>query len=316
MNWLQLLDDHRIHYVTSGPNTKRGEISIQCPFCGADDPSQHMGINLEAEAWGCHRNQAHRGKKPHRLIRAILGCSSTQVDLIIKQYGAADPDTLESAILALTGENEPPVKPAGALKLPPEAQPIPHQGRFYDYIRSRGFDKAGPFAAYYNLKCATTGRWKDRIIIPVMNETGSLLAWTARAIMRPVSAPRYLSSSNEIKETIYNLPNLLGGEILFVTEGPFDALKVDWYGWPEEEANATAVFGTSITMSQISLLKNISKQYKRVVILLDPDAVESSFHLSEWLPTAVMGQLPLSVKDPGDLNKQQVKDLVKQYKNN
>jgi hypothetical protein len=33
-----------IAVVTSGPNTKKGEISINCPFC-KDDLSFHMGVD-------------------------------------------------------------------------------------------------------------------------------------------------------------------------------------------------------------------------------------------------------------------------------
>ena len=32
MDWVRLLEDSRIEYVTRGPNTKRGEVSVRCPF--------------------------------------------------------------------------------------------------------------------------------------------------------------------------------------------------------------------------------------------------------------------------------------------
>jgi hypothetical protein len=32
MDWVKLLEDSNIEYVTRGPNTKRGEVSTRCPF--------------------------------------------------------------------------------------------------------------------------------------------------------------------------------------------------------------------------------------------------------------------------------------------
>jgi hypothetical protein len=309
MDWVKLLDDNHIHYVTRGPNTKRGEVSIKCPWCGSDDPSEHLGINLATENWGCHRNQSHRGKGAKRLIQALLGCSASHATLVISQYDRADPEALETPLFT---ENEPPVKVTGALKLPPEARDIPPQGRFYDYIRSRGYEVPLDLCRTYNLKCASVGRWKDRIIIPIYTHGETLVAWTARAIGRPVSSPRYLSTGSEIKENIFNLQQLTGGNVLFITEGPFDAMKVAYYGHVNGY-DATAVFGTSITPNQISMLKQVSKKYTRTVILLDPDAVEATFYLSEWLPGASIGNLPEGVADPGDLSKSQVIDLIKSY---
>lgn len=311
MDWIGLLEENRIPYVTFGPNTKKGEVSVKCPWCGVDDPSEHLGIKLEGEAWGCHRNQIHRGKSPVRLLQALLGCSFSQAKLIVAQYDAADPDTLEQAIAALTEQKEPPVKATEALKLPPEAHALQPKSRFYKYLLNRGFDDPIAVATVYGLRGCTTGRWKDRILIPIY-QGGKLVAWTARALQNPVNAPRYLSTSNAIKSTVFQEDELKRGRVLFITEGPFDAMKVDYYGY-DSGASATAVFGTSITIDQIIILSRVSKNFKRTVILLDPDAVESTFNLSDWLPNAIIGHLPDGVKDPGDLTEDQVKNLLKEY---
>src|ERR1700744_5146204 len=104
MEWVRFLDENNIHYVTRGPNTKRGEVSIRCPMCEDDDPSEHLGINLESSNWGCHRDASHRGKSARHLIKSILGCSSTQAGLVVKQYSHSDPDSLEAALTALEAD--------------------------------------------------------------------------------------------------------------------------------------------------------------------------------------------------------------------
>lgn len=308
MDWVALFTDNNIEFVSRGPNTRKGEISIRCPICGDDDPSQHLGIALDKEAWGCHRNQQHRGKDPKRLIQALLNCSSAQAALVVAQYNQADPDSLP------TLENAPaaPVGPTEALKLLPEFKPIPEKGRFYNYLKNRGFDDPLELTTFYNVRCCTTGRWKDRIIIPVYHDD-KLVAWTGRALQNPVMAPRYLSTSEAIKQTIWQSEDAeAGGKILFITEGPFDALKVDYYG-AAYEASAVAVFGTSITPDQIAILSELSRKFVKTVILLDTDAVEAAFALSDWLNGAIIGTLPEGIKDPGQLTSSQINKLLTQF---
>lgn len=307
MDWIQLLEDNHVPYVTRGPNTRKGEVSVKCPWCAEDDPSEHLGIALEREVWGCHRNAEHRGKSPLKLIQALLGCSHTQAKLVIAQYGASDPE----ALIGFETPEQAPVKPPEALKLPTEFKGIPAAGRFWDYLKNRGFDVPQLVAETYDLKCCTSGRWKDRIIIPVY-QNNTLVAWTARALTNPVLAPRYLSTSEVIKTVVFNSDNLKGGSLLFITEGPFDAMKVDYCGY-KRHASATAVFGTSITMDQISILRGIMPRYEKVILLLDADATETTFNMTDWLPGAIIGSLPDGAKDPGQLSKAQVNTLISQF---
>lgn len=311
MDWTALLEDHNIHYVSRGPNTRRGEVSVKCPWCGDDDPSEHLGISLEREAWGCHRDAQHRGKNPHRLIQALLGCSLAQAKLVVAQYGAADPEALDTVL----SSPEAAKAVTGPIEMPDEFASITAEGptkRFYWYLIYRGFPEPEELIERYQLKCCTTGRWKDRIIIPVYRN-GELLAWTGRALQNPITAPRYLSTSEAIKTVIFNEDALAkGGEILFVTEGPFDAIKVDFYGH-KSGALATATFGTSITPDQIKAIRNAQKGFEKTVLLFDADAIETAFNIIEWLPKAIIGTLPDRVSDPGDLSQSQVKALIASY---
>lgn len=313
VNWTEFLTDNHIPYVTRGPNTKRGEVSVRCPWCGDEDPSEHLGINLTTDMWGCHRNAAHRGKSPTYLIKGLLGCSQAQARLVVDQYGAADPETLDQAIAAFSERPESAVAPAEALKMPPEFRVLTENGsglRFYNYLRNRGFSRPDKVGHIYRLRYCTTGRWKDRIIFP-LHQRGKLVAWTGRAITASKLAPRYLSTSNAIKTTIFNEDEIfLGGKVLFITEGPLDAIKVDYFGH-KYGGHATCTFGTSITIDQIGLIKQASKNYKRTVLLFDPEAIEAAFDVLEWLPKLIMGRVPAGAEDPGDMSGSQVVDLVK-----
>lgn len=317
MDWQRFLEENNIHFVTRGPNTKRGEMSIHCPLCGNDDPSEHLGISPVNGNWGCLRDPSHRGKSPRTLVKLILGCSSIQAGLIVKQYSHSDPDTLEAALMSLGAGKH------GVLLRELEAQnhakhldvkqqfnaftkmkPRGITKRFYQYMVSRGLGDPKEIIDYYDLRCALTGQYKDRIIIPVRH-SGELLGWTSRAIAKTITAPRYLASSEDVKTTLFNYDELLknGGERLFVVEGPFDAIRVDSYGLHKENHvpfRATCTFGTSVAISQIVLLRALVKKFDETWVLFDKGAEGPAANLSDWIG-AKLASLPSSVKDPGEL---------------
>lgn len=314
MDWIQLFDDNNVDYVTKGPNTKRGEVSIQCPYCGDDDPSHHLGVSLTVERWGCHRSADHRGRSPVRLIAVVLGCSYTRAKLLERQYSRPDPDNLASALEALEGSEAPAPAKAPPLTLPANFQRIESVGptsRFYHYITSRGFERFATPSVIdrYALRCATTGRYKDRIIFSFY-ERSRLMGWTGRAISAPEWAPRYLSSGPEIKETVfnYNAIRLHNPQyVLCVCEGPFDALKLDFYG-RKHNLRATCIFGTSMTMDQIWILNRLARNYKHTYVLMDPEAIEASFGAKDWLThrNVSVAHLLQGIEDPGAMTKDQV----------
>src|ERR1700757_1603417 len=164
MDWLRFLDENNIHYVTRGPNTKRGEVSIQCPMCGEDDPSEHCGINLTTGKWGCHRDASHRGKASRTLVKAILGCSSSQAGYIVKQYSQADPDTLDAALAVLEADKNGAIehdddlqKQAARQKLGPQfrdfnkIKPRGITARFFKYLVDRGYENPQDLIEKYDL---------------------------------------------------------------------------------------------------------------------------------------------------------------------
>lgn len=325
MDWIALFDNNSVDYVTRGPNTKRGEVSIRCPYCGEDDPSHHLGVSLTAERWGCHRSADHRGRSPARLIAAVLGCTFQQAKNIEKQYSRPDPDNLASALEALGVTETPPIIKKQPLTLPDQFRYISLGGtrstsRFWQYIADRGFhgNDPGRVCSRYRLRCAVTGRYKDRIIFPFYHDK-ELVGWTGRAISNPQNAPRYLSSGPEIKETVFNYDSLRWGgrnQILVIAEGPFDALKLDYYGHHDGDADmrATCIFGTSMTLDQIWILNKLSRNYKHTYVLLDPDAIEASFAAKDWLTqrNISVAQVPDGIEDPGAMTPKEVFDFAKQ----
>lgn len=317
MDWVQFLEEYSIPYTTRGPNTKKGEVSVKCPFCGEADPSQHLGISLTRERWGCLRDGQHRGRLAHTLIQALLGCSWGQAKLIAGQHSVVDPDGLDDPLPAFGLTSEAPRASIRPLDAPPShaIAPTGLTTRFWRYIEGRGFDspQVKTVIRQYGLTACLIGRFKDRVIIPFYQQ-GELIGWTGRALVNPILAPRYLSSGEAVKRTVFNEDELqLGGDTLIVCEGPFDAIKLDFFGLPQG-IRATCAFGISFTTDQLYILSMLRKKFKRLVILMDQEAIGPAFDAADWLcgPNVTIGSLPEGTKDPGEMSRIAVKQLLKE----
>ena len=80
------------------------------------------------------------GRKPYSLVAALLGCSFSQARLLVAQFSAADPSTLDEALTALgaAAPQQAIAKPEG---LPPDFKPIKPTGltgRFWRYLEGLG----------------------------------------------------------------------------------------------------------------------------------------------------------------------------------
>lgn len=326
-NWVQFLDSNHIHYVTSGPNVSRGHIATHCPFCGNQDPSQHMSLNTKHGGWNCWRNDNHSGKSPVYLVQALLSCSRERAQSIVGE-GVFIPDDFLGAVREL-------VAPAQStaqrqVTLPPEFKPFgtgaPSARRFEKYLRGREFtqkqiDRMTP---RYGLRYCTSGRFKGRIIFPVTFE-GELMTYTGRSVY-PDEELRYktLSYDPELEEKpavgpisdyllFYDklLANKNDCDVLIYCEGPFDALKVNVIGRPHGIC-ATCFFTSSPSQGQIDLAGDLIPIYKRRYLMLDAGTFATALRTQIDMSTLVhrVLTLPKHIKDPGLLTEQSLLDIV------
>ena len=325
---IKFLDGHNIPHREDGPSCVRGNTVLKCPWCGDDDPSQHLSIHLQKGYWNCWRNPSHRGRKPHRLIMRLVGCDyEAAEDLIAGGRGLSGFDVLAQAFRhPQAGAKS---VPNGSLRLPAQFRSVTPSGRgrpYVGYLRGRGFAEQDVerLSSEYDLRFSTEGFWHNRIIFPLMFE-GELVCWTGRTI-NPNERLRYLSlserlnpdhnptpASRSIKQLIWNYDELIleGADVLAVVEGPFDALKVDFYG-KAKSIRASCLFGTGITPEQKLLLADVRQRCDRLVIIPDAGALSNGMRLlSElsYLKPRLM-PLPPGVGDPGELSQAQVRALA------
>lgn len=325
-------DRQNIHYITRGKNVKKGNINIRCPFC-ADDPSEHMGVNTTNLWWGCWRDGTHRGKSPIRLIMKLTGMPRNEVRALLGLNRDTDLtfdstsgnlDDLDLDNLFGEKDSKSVKEEKKTLVFPNEIKPLKEgklTQRFYDYIENRGFkaDDVKRVIRAYGLRYALTGDFTHRLVFPVtMN--GQLIAWTGRAVGN--SDLRYLSTT--VDQSVINIYDSLINfdaikekrpAVLFVTEGPLDFAKVDFYG-REYNCMATCIFTKVMSELQIAYLKELDPYVGKMILLLDPEEVYDSLKLESelrYFNNFSVGELPDGAEDPGALSPRQVIKLCKKY---
>lgn len=314
-DWLNFLDSYHIKYVTKGANVAKGNVSVHCPMCGSDDPSEHMTINLDGKGWRCYRNDAHRGKRPARLVQQLLGIPLHQAMSIVGQ-SVFIPEDFIGAVMA---KLRPTAKAAlPEVKQPKDFKPLTdknHSARmFVNYMLDRGFTRGeiNRMHQYHGLCYAIAGEQRGRIIFPV-EYGGKLQSWTGRTVYPDVEL-RYKSLSPDpeqsdnpatgpISDFLLWYDQLLdGGDVLVLNEGPFDALKVRTLG-RSHRIYATCCFTATPSESQIEMLHDVAPLFKRRVLLLDRGTLAATLKVSTALGSLRFEalSLPRRLKDPGEL---------------
>lgn len=307
LDWPQFLRSHRIDFVEHGPSTSKGNLYVDCPYCGPTFKGYPLlGISLKGRGWGCWRNKNHRGKSPVRLVAALLNISITRAAELLNLRSAPleSDDTIGDRVREMVnGKPEASATQATVLTLPKEFKPIraDRQGQiFLDYLKNErhyATDQALSISARYDLRFAMKGPFAYRIIMPIYDREERLVTWTGRTIS-PIKEPRYKTLSTKsddedndqplalspITDHIFKEPDLPeSGDLLLVTEGPFDAIRLDYAGsfLKRRTVAATCIFGKVIHDSQIDKLADLD--YRRKLLLLDSDAKLDSYRVIEAL---------------------------------
>lgn len=340
-DWRSFFDEHRIKYVERGANVSRGEINIRCPFCGSADPSHHMGLNLETGWWSCWRNRSqHSGKSPLRLIMKLLGVPYGQArELAGLGDDYVDPEGFDAMAARIMGriktDGPVPVAERRFLTLH-EFEPITDRirtRRHWNYLySSRGFNETrngiedvDRLCRQYSLRAGTqsNGPFADRIILPYFFEQ-ELVTWTGRALGHSTRRYRDLEVDLSLmapKETLYNHDCINdGGKVLVVQEGPFDALKVDFYG-RSLGMRSVALSTNSISEEQAFLLKHAEQSFDLILVAMDAKGdfgVVDSMRMKQQL--GFIGKLkattvPFGADDGGAMTPIQVRRWANQFIN-
>lgn len=302
-----LLSTYNIQFREAGENVGRDNININCPFCAGADPSFHMGLSTVGKGYACWRDPAHRGKNLNRVFK-ILGLPIVSTDYFFAPN--VFDDIAGGTFFNKTAVSKPYIK--NITKLPEHFLPIGDRletKNHRNYLATRGFDNPRLVCGTYDLLFSREPKWADRIVLPIyINDE---VTWTGRTIL-PGVVPRYRSAAGgearNIKDCLFNYNELVhtSGAALVIVEGPFDALKLDYYGAPS--VRATCLFGMVASETQLALLNNMLGNFDSIYIALDRGEVAGAVKLMKQLPFCQILQLP--TKDFGEMLSDNIQSYI------
>ena len=148
----------------------------------------------------------------------------------------------------------------------------------HPYLRRRGIEEWT--AAEFGVGLyAGPGLLSGRVVIPIHDERGRLVAYCGRSL--DGSEPRYKFPAGFRKSLVlFNLHRALaaGGDEVILVEGFFGAIWLYQSGYPQ----TVALMGTTMSAAQKELL---SRHFGRVLLLLDGDA--AGCQASVWIAAAL-----------------------------
>lgn len=325
INWPQFLTSKGIHYVMSGPNTARNNISIKCPYC--TDPSEHLGISLEGKGWSCWRCHNHGGAT--KLIQKLLHCDWEEAQRIagVKTIITVSDATFKSYVRGMMTK-EAPKQNQRTLKFPPEITTarLAHQILYLKNKRNYTTEEAHDIIRLYTPRLSLAGPFQYRFIFPIYDKDKNLLTWTGRAIGNSTLRYKDLSENPEkakaeglpqalksIKKCLWNYHELAHTHYdkLIICEGPFDCLKLDYYG-RSRNVRSTCLFGKRISDEQISLLGGLRPLCNSLYITLDADSATDMARIVAQLAhlNCEVKRLPKGIADPANMTKEQIEEWL------
>jgi DNA primase len=233
-------------------------------------------VNTDKNAWACHSDSC-AGARSGRIGGNVLDFVATMENCSIRHAALR----LQEWFIVTT---EPPKGPAPAhpqdvrstTGIPCASDSVTGEmGNRPLPFTLKGIDYSHPYLGDRGITEETAkhfgvgffpgkGCMEGRIVIPIHNEDGILVAYAARALAQ--SAPKYQFPVLFRKSLVlFNLHRAIthGGTVI-VVEGFFDCLKVHQAGLP----GVVALMGCSLSSHQEQLLQ---RHFREVILLLDGD---------------------------------------------
>jgi DNA primase len=248
-----LLRRYQVKLRRSGPDQYRG----CCPI--------HGGQGQDA----FHAN----------LTRNLFHCFSCGAGGSVLDFVAAmERCSLREAALKLTSQPAAPMQALAATPTTTAKQRATRKSNVSTPLgfTLRGIDSSHPYLASRGIHQATAehfgigwyrgpGIFSGRLVIPIHNDRGELVAYCGRAL--DASPPRYRFPSGFAKsEVLFNLHRAAaaGHQSAVVVEGFFDCLKLHQAGMPA----VVALMGAALYESQ---QRTLLQHFKHVILMLDGD---------------------------------------------
>lgn len=294
-----------------------GYVYIVCPFHDDKNPSLSIStVTGYFRCWGCGAHGRFA-----RLLATIDGVSEEEAEQSIQDsFPALEAYHSVNRLQERTPTRTKPFSVASFCSLFPSAWESSDALR---YLEARGIHSRS--VDFFGLRWGDRGRYRNRLIVPIVDTEGKLVTYAARSIV--LGAFPKTRKPRAARTTLFGLRNLLKATEhwpwLVVVEGEFDAMYLQQFGVPAVSAMGTA----GLTDSQIELLVGHADS---VVLSYDGDEAgkkgmfgrreeggnrltnEGDLYKIRVYMDATAVTLPLG-KDPNDLTERQVATYYGKY---
>ena len=277
----------------SGKPTARNNYAYNCPLCHHTKPKLEVNLTENRE-----------GKNPWHCW--ACDARGTTIYSLFKQLKTDISKFTELKSLVKSSTTYKPKHDVDTLKLPQEYVSLINFStkthitarHALAFLKKRNITKLDIIK--YNIGYCSTGKYRNRVIIPTYNQDGSLNYFTARSFetdstykyMNPESSRDVIANEHLIN---WNIPIIL-------CEGLFDAMAI--------KRNAIPLLGKNI---QSSLMKKIvTSVVDKIYIALDRDAIKQALKFCERLMAEgkEVYLVNLQDKDPSEMGFENFTKLI------
>ena len=279
VSMLQILD----HYGLTGAMTRSSNgqsLSGKCPLHNGDNPTQFR-VSLPKNVWNCF-GQCRGGGNVLDFVARKEDCTIREAALRISEWFK-----LPSPSEAGRTRTSPPkvVKPESAEAKPapsPADSPEESAGNQPLGFELKNLNLAHPYCTERGLSPETVsafrlgfcekGTMAERLVIPIHNPAGQLVAYAGRWPGEPpegTSKYKFPTGFGKSLE-LFNLHRAMeepDTQPLVIVEGFFDAIKL----WQNGIRRVVAIMGCSLSPAQEALLVQHTGSQTKVLVMLDED---------------------------------------------
>lgn len=290
------------------------EYTSNCPWCGRPD---HFYVNVKSGKYICFRCD-ERGTSAVGIIAEVEGITRGEAYRMllraadIKRRRQEEPASLLERVARLRGGNVQEKEPVVEVDRPDEFIPVfdGKRWRMPAYLSERRLSRE--IAMEFGLGYCTTGRYADRIVMPIECPAGR--SFTARDATGG-QMPKYLNPEDaKHGRLLYGwaqaVRRMLRARrpVLVLVEGPVDVLKMSQHGYP-----SLGIFGNQLRSAQVSLFSRWPRETV-VFVMLDPEETVRRFAVAQQLTVRFsdirLAELPPDV-DPGKSLQQQAQRALR-----
>jgi len=252
------------HYDVRLRRVGEDEFRGKCPLPSHSSTKSNdsFSVSITRNVWSCQSasciaaRSGRVGGNVFHFVAEMERCSIREAALQL-QYSLAEKQSPRAA-----PRNEEPIL------YTPENRPLSFVLRNIDhehpYVASRGLSEQT--ARYFGVGYYDgNGLLRGRVVIPIHNEHGELVAYSGRAI--DLAEPKYLLPAGFRKShLLFNLHRAIrkGDRTLILVEGFFDTFKIHQAG----HHNVAALMGSKLSNRQADL---IGTYFDQVILMLDAD---------------------------------------------